>query len=288
MRIEAAELVRKMRGGAQAWLVRAQDGSFYVVKFLENAQHRRVLVNEWLASHFLQHLQLCAAQPALVRVSDACLREAEGKGFHVQVGRETRKVSAGIHFGSRVPVNPETTAIYDYLPDSILERVSNRRHFQGLLAFDQWVSNADTRQAVYFRGRLREFLRDVSHPPSRLGFLAMMIDHGYAFQGPEWRLDDLPRQGTYPRPVVYAGIESWDDLEPWMSQIVHFPASVIDEALKAMPSSWFEPGDEAELESMLEQLLRRTQRVPDLVAACRQARPDLFPNWKVSVAGGRR
>lgn len=285
MLVEAAEAVRKMRGGAQSWLVRASNGAHYVVKFRENAQHHRILVNEWLISRFLLYLQLCAAEPALVRCSESWLETAREQGVQVQMGRHSRDISPGLHFGSRVPVNPDTTAIYDFLPDAMLERLENRRHFHGLLAFDQWVSNADTRQAVYFRGRPREFLRDIAYPPAKTGIIAMMIDHGYAFQGPEWELRDLSRQGVYPRPAAYAGIESWEDLEPWLSRIVHFPETAVDEAYKSMPSSWFEKGEEARLENLLELLLRRARRVPDLVAACRKARPDLFPNWTAFQSG---
>jgi hypothetical protein len=39
-----------MRGGAQAHLMRADDGRFYVVKFQNNPQHLRVPANELLAT----------------------------------------------------------------------------------------------------------------------------------------------------------------------------------------------------------------------------------------------
>ena len=46
MPLTAVRHVRKMRGGAQAHLLEADDGHWYVVKFRNNPQHRRVLVNE--------------------------------------------------------------------------------------------------------------------------------------------------------------------------------------------------------------------------------------------------
>jgi hypothetical protein len=182
-------------------------------------------------------------------------------------------------------VNPETTAVYDYLPDKFLRDVRNREHFHGMLAFDQWMANADTRQSIYFRGRLREFLAEGEHAPGLRGFVAMMIDHGYCFQGPEWRLDDLPRQGLYARPAAYEQITGWDSFEPWLTRILHFPDSVVDRALRSMPSTWLEPGEEELLEKLLEQLLRRRRRVPELLEAARAARPDYFPNWKPGQAG---
>ena len=46
MPVEAVQHVRRMRGGAQAHLMRADDGHFYVVKFQNNPQRLRVLANE--------------------------------------------------------------------------------------------------------------------------------------------------------------------------------------------------------------------------------------------------
>jgi len=42
-----------MRGGAQAHLLQADDDYWYVVKFRNNPQHRRILVNELLSATIL-------------------------------------------------------------------------------------------------------------------------------------------------------------------------------------------------------------------------------------------
>lgn len=280
MPVVAEKLVRKMRGGAQAWLIQAADGDYYVVKFRENAQHRRILINEWLAVCFLEQTGLCAARAALVHAPEAWLRDAEKAGLAIEYGGARRAVSPGLHFGSRVPVDPGTTAIYDYLPDAILRDVRNRNHFHGMLAFDQWVSNADARQAIFFRGRMREFVPESDFEARQRGFIAMMIDHGYCFQGPEWRLDDMPRQGLFVRSAAYEQVLGWEDFEPWLSRIRHFPESAIDRALSGIPSGWLESGEEREIERLMEDLLRRRRRAPDLIEACRRAKPGLFPNWQ--------
>jgi hypothetical protein len=46
----ATEQIRRMRGGAQSHLMRCSDGNYYVVKFQNNPQHRRILVNELLGT----------------------------------------------------------------------------------------------------------------------------------------------------------------------------------------------------------------------------------------------
>ena len=69
MPVNARRLIRKMRGGAQAHLIECEDGNHYVVKFRNNPQHRRILVNEWISSVFLQYLQLSAPPAAIVNIT---------------------------------------------------------------------------------------------------------------------------------------------------------------------------------------------------------------------------
>jgi hypothetical protein len=54
-RISAVQYLRPFRGGAQAHLLRASDGNWYVTKFQNNPQHIRVLANEMLATLFGIH-----------------------------------------------------------------------------------------------------------------------------------------------------------------------------------------------------------------------------------------
>ncbi len=60
----ALEHVRRMRGGAQAHLLRSQDGAYYVTKFQNNPQHLRILANEMLCGLLAQALGLPVARPA--------------------------------------------------------------------------------------------------------------------------------------------------------------------------------------------------------------------------------
>ena len=75
MPIQATRHIRKMRGGAQGHLLAASDGHCYVIKAVNNPQGRRILVNEWLASVFLEHLQIAAPPAALIEVTPRFLEE---------------------------------------------------------------------------------------------------------------------------------------------------------------------------------------------------------------------
>ena len=276
MPVEARRLIRKMRGGAQAHLIEASDGHSYVVKFHNNPQHRRILVNEWIASTFLQYLGIATPEPAIIQVTDAFL--AQNPETRMQIGREYRSVTPGWHFGSRYPGDPNRTVVYDFLPDALLAQVENRADFLGVLALDKWMANADSRQAIFFRARVLEASGGPA-PAGRLGFVAQMIDNGYVFEGPHWRLGDSPIQGLYLRPMVYRAVRSLAEFEPWLGRIRHFPEEVVDQAVKRIPPAWLE-GDEDELQRLLERLMKRRARVPDLIGDCHSGRSNPFPDWR--------
>lgn len=278
MPVDARRLVRKMRGGAQAHLLEASDGYFYVVKFSNNPQHRRILVNEWIAAVFLRHLGLASPEPAMVRVQEDFV--ASNPDIYLQLGRERRAPEIGWHFGSRYPGDPSRSAVYDFLPDALLDKVENRGEFAGALAFDKWAANADSRQCIFFRARIAA--GGPQQPEAeRLGFVAQMVDNGYVFDGPHWRLNDSPVQGLYFRPLVYAHVRGWADFEPWLDRIRHFPEEIVDQAVKQIPPPWLE-GAGDELERLLDRVLARRKRVADLILECRSARADPFPAWRRS------
>ena len=123
--------------------------------------------------------------------------------------RQHQAVESGWHFGSRYPGDPAKVMVYDFLPDALLDKVINAQEFLGVLAFDKWMGNADARQSIFFRARLRQW------PPGetpRAGFVALMMDHGYVFDGPHWKFPDSPLQGLYFRPSVYQKVRGWRGL----------------------------------------------------------------------------
>lgn len=276
MPINARRHVKKMRGGAQSHLIEGDDGCFYVVKFLNNPQHRRILVNELVCSVFLRYLQISAPDAALIEITPEFLHQNPQVSF--EIGLRSSAVAAGRHFGSKFPGDPAKLAVYDFLPDVLLRNVNNLSDFRGCLAFDKWVGNADARQSIFFRARLREWGSAQTTHPLKLGFVALMIDHGFAFNGPHWDFPDSAVQGLYMRRLVYESVRSLDDFQPWLDQIIHFPEEVIDQAYKQVPPEWIE-GEEDAFKRLLEKLLRRRKRLPDLVSDCRKAKTNPFPKW---------
>ena len=64
----AVEEIRRMRGGAQSHLMRCADDSYYVVKFQNNPQGVRILVNELLGTRLAARLGLPVAGASVVEV----------------------------------------------------------------------------------------------------------------------------------------------------------------------------------------------------------------------------
>ena len=272
MPVTARRHVRKMRGGAQSHLIEASDGYFYVVKFRNNPQHRRILVNELIAAEILSYLHISAPRCDLMLVPDEFL--SDNPEVNIQLGSHTIRPEAGWAFASQHPGHPGVAAIYDFVPDSVLAQIHNLADFLAILVFDKWTGNADGRQAIFFRAQLQDRVPAVAGSAKKLGFVALMIDHGFIFNGPYWNFTESALQGLYPRRMVYESVTSLNDFELWLDRIRNFPDEVLDRAMRRIPPDWIE-GEEDKLARLLEALTRRQKRIAELVGQSQV----IFPKW---------
>lgn len=276
MPVHARQFIRKMRGGAQAHLIEASDGHFYVVKFRNNPQHRRILVNEWLAAAVFGHLRIQTPIVAIVEFSEEFL--ASAPEIFLQLGMKRLMTEPGWHFGSRYPGHPERMAVYDFLPDQLLQQIHNIHDFLGAFVADKWLGNSDARQSVFFRAQIRDFASDGSAHPLKKSFLTQMIDHGFVFNGPQWNFEDSPMHGLYFRHSIYRQVTSIKSFEPWLAQVESFPIEVFDDAIRSIPPVWISE-DTLHLERLIEMVMKRRCRVVDLIVESRKSRINPFPNW---------
>jgi HipA-like protein len=262
----AVEQVRRMRGGAQAHLVRCADEVHYVVKFQNNPQGLRILANELLGTNLAARLGLPAAAGEVVEVREELIAHTDD--LVIQLGRGRAPCKAGLQFGSRYPGPPAETTVYDFLPEEQLRTVVNLSDFCGMLVFDKWTCNTNGRQAVFFRAGGEPHYR------------AQMIDQGFCFNAGEWNFPDAPLRGLYARHRVYESVRGIEAFEPWLSRVeTKMDESALEEAASGIPPEWY--NFEADpLYRMLEQLLRRRKLVRDLVIAAWKSSAQPFPNWK--------
>ena len=265
--IGALESVRRMRGGAQSYLVRCSDSCHYVVKLKNNPQHRRVLVNDYIGSRLAAMLGLPVAGPAVIHVDPLLASQMHMRDTQTLANKETAE--PGRSFGSRCVIQPSEGPILDYVPREMIGRIRNLRDFAGILAFDKWTNNVDARQAVYWRYRRQKLLT------------ATFIDQGFCFNAEHWTFSDAPLKGVYPLDEIYCGIRGWGDFEPWISRIEEFPEGRIWDVLREVPPEWYE-GSEEQLAEMLHRLACRTTRVRELIWQFATSSRNPFPRWNPS------
>ena len=285
--LHAMEQIRRMRGGAQSHLMRCSDGYYYVVKFQNNPQHRRVLVNELLGTRLAKRLGLPTTPVAVLEVSEELI--ALTPELAIEAPRSRTRCQAGKQFGSRYPGDPRCMALHDFLPDEQLQQVWNLHDFAGMLVFDKWTCNTNGRQTLFFRrlpvqhGRSAAaggtVQQDTGDSPES-HYETVMIDQGFCFNAGEWNYPDAPLRGLYTRNRVYSGVIGMESFGPWISRLERsINTSALVEMMAEIPPEWYEDDYDA-LNRLVEQLDQRRTRIPELLLEAKRSNRQPFPNWR--------
>ena len=288
--LHAVEQIRRMRGGAQSHLMRCSDGHYYVVKFQNNPQHRRILVNELLGTRLAARLNLPTARVEIIEVSEELIRLTYE--LAMEMPRSRVPCQPGLQFGSLYPGDPRRLTLHDFLPDEQMREVSNLHDFAGMLVFDKWTCNTNGRQTVFFSDAFPGAsapVRDTpveppegssSHHAPAWHYKAMMIDQGFCFNAGEWNYPDAPLRGLYARNRVYEGVTGMESFAPWLDRLERqISERVLASLLEEIPPAWYEDDYDA-LTRLLEQLYQRRKRIPDLLLAAKNTTRQPFPNWR--------
>src|SRR5215813_2775966 len=264
MPTEAVQHVRRMRGGAQAHLMRARDGHFYVVKFRNNPQHVRVLANEWLATRIAERIGLPVPVTEVVEVGPWLIENTPE--LRVETGVSPEPCVPGLQFGARYVCDPAESHIFDYLPERLIQKVRNIADFAGMLVVDKWLGNANGRQAVFWK-KARE-----------RKYNASFIDQGYCFNAGEWDFPDSAMRGVYARNCVYESVRGWSSFSPWLERVESFDPEAVEEIAGEIPPEWIH-GDWQALGNLVKAIVDRRGRVRELIAAFRDSSRKPFPAW---------
>lgn len=254
-----------MRGGAQSQLMLGADGNLWVVKFQNNPQHLRVLANEMIVSRLAQAAGLPVPKSEIIEVTDWL--SANSLDFDVDCGRgEIERCASGLQFGSRFLGGLVPGETVDYLPEPQLTECLNLHEFPGVLALDKWTSNCNGRQAVFTR------------KPKAKRYRATFIDHGFCFNCGQWDFPDSPLRGVHARNTPYAHVTGWGSFSPWLETFEEMDAEVLWGIAEAVPPKWY-GGNLADIESLMEQLLKRRSRIRELITSFRNTERVPFPLW---------
>ncbi len=254
-----------MRGGAQSQMMLGADGNLWIVKFRNNPQGSRVLANELIATKLAEAVQLSVPASDTVEVSEWLI--ANSSEMWVDLGYGERAPCAdGLAFGSRFAGGLMPGQVVDYLPDEKLSELRNLEEFCGMLCVDKWTANTNGRQAVFLRKSREKRYR------------AVFIDQGFCFHANEWTFPDSPLRGVFPRNLVYEHVTGWKSFEPWITAVEEMPAETLWGVADQVPPEWY-GGNPAEMEALMETLLKRRSRVRELITSFRESQRNPFPEW---------
>jgi hypothetical protein len=186
----AVKHIRRMHGGSQSHLMQCDDGHYYIVKFQNNPQHRHTLVNDLFATNLAARIGLSVPQAEVIYVAQDLIAYTDE--LKISLAASQLPCSPGRQFGSKYPCDPTLNLVSGLLPEKSLSQVVNIEDFTGILLFDKWTCNTDKRQAVFLREPANfERENDLAK------YKAMMIDHGYCFNGKDWNFPDAPLFSLY-------------------------------------------------------------------------------------------
>jgi len=232
-----------------------EDDSYYVVKLRNIVFQRRSLLNDLIASVAMKALEIPTPEPGLIRISSRFL---DAFPCCHAVGQ------AGWAFGSRHPGHFMTTAVYDFVPDTLLRCVLNLADFVGALVLDKWMAHAGKRQAIFVRPTAVMGVSDKDVYLSNQRFRALMIGNSLMLGGAEWNFRGGRRAGLYSRPLVYRSV-TLSHCKSWIDKIATLPENMFAPVCHAIPAEWWRPGEKAEFNRVLERLWSRKSLVPDLI-----------------------
>jgi hypothetical protein len=256
--VTAVEHIRRMRGGSQPHLLRCSDGRFYVVKFQNNPQNTRILVNEYLGGKLARLLGLPNPDVSLIDLPQEFVHRTPELFF--ELPRQNRPIQSGLAFGSEHPstgtgAHRTLQPVLELRPKSAAVQIENISDLFGILIFDKWTSNTDDRQ-----------IRCVARSPKLPTTLRMfMIDNGFCFGGPDWSFKDLPGYGLYLDRSIYGTFQNLQTLEPWLNRLeANVSLEKLTQITEEIPESWVKD-DRDELLKMVKRLYERKKKVLALV-----------------------
>ena len=262
--LEITKVVQTMRGRSGASLIQANDGHHYVAKFKGNPKGTPTLVNELLGSLILRALGLPAAEGVTLRLNETTLLEGEWPVVGTADG--IIRAEAGLHFGSAFPGKFGTDAVYDYLPRSMRDSVTNREALSQALFVDTWLGLSEPRQAVFTRHGQKQF---------RL----TLVDNTMIFGGSSWNFAAHTLQARYFDHSFYHGAALNPSVAP-IAQIVDLLTTSRSEIVQQVPKEWL-TGNDLSLHALLDELIERTT----LFGADRNTSPAKAPKKPVQSEG---
>jgi hypothetical protein len=250
MPIQPVRYLRPLKGGwSYPQLILFNDGHKYVVKFKNNRQGDKVLVNEYVAGKLARYLRLPVPKFTIVHIPKRFIQTTSLKTFGFQ---------PGVQFASRYI---ENGVCYS---KNLSSQVINHHHLIGMVAFDHWVNNTDR--------NIRNLLLEPVQPISPHPYKVWMIDHGYCFPGcSKWSIKSLRQPPHWINSPLYQALFQEDHesknqvLSKYVNKINQLPAGVISNIIRSLPDDW--RINREEKQALFTFLIRSKKALPSLLSS---------------------
>lgn len=257
MTIQPVKRIRGMpRGSSRPQLILFSDGRQYIVKFKNNpVQGTRALVNEYVAGRLAQLLGLPVPPFKIVHI---------GKPFFKENPVLFRyRFRPGHQFASQFIPNCLNKIDKESLPKL---NIVNRKHFAGIIVFDQWVSNIDRRN------------RNILLRPTSRGhdYQLYMIDQGHSFSYFDYWTHKRECRWTpaalrfLPQKLKLNAFYRWckrqsrqEDFARYLDKIQQLSNKQIRQVIASIPKDW--NVSRVEREALYDYLIRAKKMLPDLI-----------------------
>ncbi|MCX6010314.1 MAG: hypothetical protein NTW48_09880 [Chloroflexi bacterium] len=220
-------LTKLSSGNSKPVVFETTDGKRWLVKYKNNPQGLRILVNEWVASNLAKLLGLTTPDCSLV-ILDEELLEIES----IVVPGTTTKIQAGLSFGSnyieRANNNPTRYQ---------MEHLDNAHTIPGIIVMDTWIDNPDRDD------RDRNFSNIMVSPgPLRSRYTLYAIDFG-KIGSSNWTANELVgKTNTLKlrgynrlfRPLVIGK----SAFQSFLNALELVPDETIESTISTVPNEW--------------------------------------------------
>lgn len=254
-------------GCTKPYYITCDDGEIYVVKFKQNPEGARALVNEFVCGKIAEILELPLAVPVLVEVANEFIYDY-GTAIEQHINCAT---GPGLHFGTKkikkgVPITNS----------DVLKRAKNVNVIPEIIIFDQLICNKDRDRNG---GNL---LFDMSKME------IVVIDHTHAFDiGPIWTEVDLKQRLGEPfiafdnSGYVYRKLVPFvTGYNPFQTAIVRVKSllgATIGNIINEIPNEW--QVSDVEKAALYEYIMDRVHRIEEALPVLKP----VFPYWKGGV-----
>jgi hypothetical protein len=242
-------------GGSGSHFFEDDQGGRHVVKFQENPQGLRVLINELAAGQVAAYLRVPCPEVAVIDVDQWLIDASPG------IRARTPNAKGGLHFAAR-----DVPGTYASAPRALIAQVENTADFPVVIVFDTLTMNTD-------RVNDGNFL--IQTLPSG-GTRFWAIDHGHCF-GHTWDASLPSKAGTNAPTFFSEMLPSIAGSAPFDGSLALAAAMTdaqLDHVVAQIPPEWAVPAHEA---AGLRGFLRSQSGALPGIFTNHKA---LFPLWK--------